>query len=136
MKTSVLMSCLSSGFLLAACGGVASSEGRAELAIRKVDPGNECAEGGGRVSFGVDADEDGVLADREIEGVEVICRGAGPLGGPVGGGRPGHGPGASGGIGPIPGCDGDSGATGGGFSGGTGATGGGGYYGGSGASGG
>ncbi len=73
--------------VLSACGndGERGDAGFASvLFVEEISPGEDCAEGGRRVSFGMDANRNGGLDLEEIEGTRLVCKGEPGMKGPTG----------------------------------------------------
>ena len=89
MRRFNIVGCSSLGLVLLACGGSDGKNGAngAEGAdgedgattlsrISDEDPGDNCEDGGQRIDFGIDSDEDGDLADEEVSSTAYVCNGA------------------------------------------------------------
>lgn len=70
------------GLVSLGCAATQGSEGVGSLVVTETEPsGENCPNGGVKLSHGTDDDFDDVLAAEEIDGVEYICNGlAGPTG--------------------------------------------------------
>jgi hypothetical protein len=91
------------------CGGGSGDDGENALVnVEQVGAGDECADGGFRISSGVDSNGDGELGEDEVANETLICNGVDGVAGDVGQ------PGVAGQPGPSgqPGTTGDEGETG------------------------
>ncbi len=74
---------IASTFLV--CGGTDGTSGRDALSVllgvTVEAPGANCASGGQKVTSGTDRDDDGTLAEAEVEHTEYVCSGASGLAG-------------------------------------------------------